>query len=126
MYGIPGHKRTPSARKGDRIFIWMGGKGYIAEAVVTEDPRAPRSRAEVPWPGGLYSYGWVIPIEILLEVKKGVMFPFVGQRQERTGVTKSGLQRSLTVVGDDGAKVISEGLRQRAKEEEGAEAEKAG
>lgn len=116
LYGIPGH-RTPSARKGDRLFVWMGGKGYIAEAVITEDPRPPRRREEAPWPGGTYTYGWVIPFEIIRETKEGVAFPFVGQRQEKTGITKSGLQRSLTVVGDEGVKVIRAGLRERAKAE---------
>lgn len=125
LYGIPGHKRSPSAKKGDRIFIWMGGKGYIAEAVITEDPRPPKSRQEAPWPGGLYSFGWVIPFDIVVEVKAAVSFPFVGQHQERTGVSKSGLQRSLTLVGAEGVKVIRAGLRERAKTET-ADAEKAG
>lgn len=117
LYGVPGHNRPPGVKKGDRIFVWMGGKGYIAEAVVTEDPRVPKSRQEAPWPGGLYSYGWVVPIDIILEVKEGVSFPFVGQRQERTGVTKSGLQRSLTLVSEEGVRVIRAGLHQRAKDE---------
>ncbi|MFE1584916.1 hypothetical protein ACFW6Q_04380 [Streptomyces sp. NPDC058737] len=117
LYGIPGHRRAPSAKKGDHIFIWMGGKGYIAEAVVTEDPRTPKNRSEAPWPGGLYSFGWVIPFDIVLELKDGVSFPFVGQRQERTGVSKSGLQKSLVLLSTEGAKVIGAALRERAKTE---------
>ena len=117
LYGIPGHNRTPNAKRGDRIFIWLGGKGYIAEAVVTEDPRPPKSRSEAPWPGGLYSFGWVIPFELVLEVKEAVSFPFVGQRQERTGVSKSGLQRSLAVLSTEGADVITTALRERAEAE---------
>lgn len=120
LYGIPGHKRIPTAKKGDRIFIWLGGKGYVAEAVVTEDPRSPKTRSEAPWPGGLYSFGWVIPFELVLEVKEGVSFPFVGQRQERTGVSKSGLQRSLALLSTEGADVITTALRERAEAEETA------
>ncbi|MFD7767615.1 hypothetical protein [Streptomyces sp. NPDC059787] len=117
LYGIPGHRRAPRAKKGDRIFIWMGGKGYIAEAVITEEPRTPKNRCEAPWPGGLYSFGWVIPFDIVLEVKDGVPFPFIGQRQERTGVSKSGLQKSLVLLSTEGAEVIREALRERAENE---------
>lgn len=117
LYGIPGHKRSPSAKKGGRIFIWIGGKGYIAECVVTDDPRPPKSRSEAPWPGGLYSFGWVIPFELVLEIKKGVSFPFVGQHQEKTGVSKSGLQRSLALLSAEAVEVISSALRERAEEE---------
>lgn len=113
MYGIPGHNRKQSARKGERIVIWMGGNGYIAEVEIAADPRIPQSRDEAPWPGGLYTYGWVIPFKIALEVKNGVTFPFVGQQQQRTGVSKAGLQRSLALVSAEGAKVITDVLREQ-------------
>lgn len=117
LYGIPGHNRTPAVRKGDRLFIWQGGKGYVAEALVTEDPRVPKSRDEAPWPGGLYSFGWVIPFDLVLEVKAGVAFPFVGQRQDKTGITKAGLQRSLALMSTEGAAVVSEALAERVRAE---------
>lgn len=75
LYCIPGHSRAPSARKGDRLFIWMGGKGDIAEAVITADPRPPKNRGDAPWPGGLYSFGWVIPFDVRLGGQEGVSFP---------------------------------------------------
>jgi len=116
MYGIPG-ERTPSVKQGDRIFIWMGAKGYIAEAVVTGDPRPPKSSAEAPWPGGTYTFGWVFPFDLVREVKQPVSFPFTGQRQDKTGVSKSGLQRSLTIVSPEGAEVIHAGLLAQAHAE---------
>lgn len=117
LYGIPGHNRKPSARKGDRIFVWMGGQGYIAEAVVSEDPRPPKSRAEAPWPGGVYSFGWVIAFELLLEVQKPVWFPFLGPTQQQTGVSKSGLQRGLARLSTEGAEIIAAALRKEAEAE---------
>ena len=117
LYGIPGHSRKPAARKGDRMFVWMGGRGYIAEAVISEDPRPPTSRAEAPWPGGVYSFGWVIAFDLLLEVEKPVWFPFVGPNQQHTGVSKSGLQRGLARLGTEGAEIIAAALREEAETE---------
>lgn len=46
---------------------------------------------------------------------RGCLVSLVGQRQERTGITKSGLQRSITVVGAEGVEVIRAGLLAQAK-----------
>lgn len=111
-YGISGHSRPSNVKKDDALFVWLGGRGYAAELIVTGDPRPPESRDETPWPGGLYQYGFIIPFSIVLEVARPVNFPFEGQRQSKTGVTKAGLQRSIALLTTDAAEVIRQALRE--------------
>lgn len=109
-YGIAGNRRPPNLRGGDSLFVWIGGKGYIAELVASEDPRPPRDRAEAPWPGGQYTFGLIVPFRLILEVKEPVNLRFDGHYQTLTGVSKSSLQRSVAQISSDAATAIREAL----------------
>lgn len=82
-YGIPNHRRPPNVNPGDRLFVWIGGRGFVAECRVIESLRPPRNREEAPWPGGNIQYGYIVKFEIMMEVKEAVFFPFIGERQGR-------------------------------------------
>src|SRR5690348_725919 len=61
-------RRMSRIEVGDRLFVWLGGRGFVAEAVVAAPPRPPRNASEAPWEGGLYRFTFVIPIEVIREL----------------------------------------------------------
>ncbi len=115
LYGIPGERnRAREVKVEDGLLIWMGGKGYLAEARVVDAPRVPKSRAEAPWGGGTLRFRWVVPFELVTELRKPLAFPFQGQTQVRTGFSKNMFLRSFTSVLDEPAGVVVAALREAA------------
>jgi hypothetical protein len=127
MWGIPlaakvGYRRV---EVGDHLLIWVGGRGYVAEAIVTDVPRSPRNRDEAPWPGGTYRFGLVVPMRVINEVQTPVRFPFVGDKQADTGLSKAMFRRSFVRLPDDVSATISSALAAQAREEKAPEGSKA-
>ena len=120
-YGVSFGSGRPRAKKEDRILIWLGGRGYVAEAVVTGPPTEARTEEEVPWPGGLNRYAYLVPIRVVVEVREPVNFPFVGRVQPETGVKTAHLQRGMATIPDSAAMKISAAIRKQAIEEERAQ-----
>lgn len=116
LYGLPGRRR-PRVQVGDHLLVWQGGKGYIAEAVVTGSVRSPSSQAEAPWPGGTYRFRYVIPIEVVLEVKSPLKLPFDGNEQSGTGFPKGKFQLSLSAIPDKAAMYVSTALGEKQLDE---------
>src|SRR3981081_722557 len=74
LWGIT-RARLSTARmvsQGDRLIIWLGGKGYVAECVLTGPSRSPRNLIEAPWEGGTYHWAAVVPFKIDFELSKPV------------------------------------------------------
>jgi hypothetical protein len=115
-YGVPGGRRPPAEAE-DHLLIWLAGRGYVAEAVVTGPPTVPRTNEEAPWPGGLYRFTHVVPMRVVIEVRKPISFPFVGPIQPDTGVSKSQLQRCMALISDSGAIKVSAAIREQAMKE---------
>jgi hypothetical protein len=118
LYGIPGGRglgrsRRPRIEGGDHLLVWQGGKGYIAEAMATGPIRIPNNDSEVPWPGGTYRFTYVVPIEVLLEVKSPLKLSFVGNEQAGTGLPKGKFQLSLASIPDEAAKYVRTALREK-------------
>ncbi len=62
---------TPSGsgarvRRGDDLFLWKSGQGWLAHCRATMDARPPRDVAEVPWPEP-ERYRYLFGIEVLSE-----------------------------------------------------------
>lgn len=112
-YGIPGSRAPARAVSGDRLFFWVGGRGYVAEAEVTATPKVPASKSEAPWPGGTYQYGFIVPFTLVLEVEDPVYYPFDDQRQRETGISKTQLQRSFSLISSSAADAIHRSLLAR-------------
>jgi hypothetical protein len=108
LYGIPCGRRDrrPRVEVGDHLLVWQGGKGYIAEAVVSGAARTPRSEAEAPWPGGIRRFAYVIPIEVVTEVKSPLKLAFDGDDQEKTGFAKGKFQLSLSPIPERAATYV--------------------
>lgn len=121
LYGIPGgHINRPGGRigrphveVGDRLLVWQGGAGYIAEAQVTGPARIPRDKQEAPWPGGIYRFAYVVPIEVVLEVKSPLNLSFIGNQQSGTGFATGTFQRSFVAIPDKAATYVSNALREK-------------
>jgi hypothetical protein len=116
-YGVSGGHGRPHAKAEDHLLIWLAGRGYVAEAVVTGPPTVPRTKEEAPWPGGLHRFGFVVPMRVVVEVREPISFPFVGHVQPDTGVSTAQLQRGMAAIADPGAMTVSAALRKQVIEE---------
>ena len=94
------------ARKDDNLLFWLGGKGYLGYAKVTEDMRPPISREETPWVGGQQIYGLVIPLELLVEFEVPRKLRFTNRIQDKTGLEQSMFQRGYMPITDLSAQVV--------------------
>ena len=112
-YGIPGKRKPAQAAAGDCLLFWVGGRGFVGEGEVSGSPRVPANKIEAPWPGGTYQYGFIIPFELRIEVSKAVYLPFSGQIQDRTGISKTQLQRSFSIIGAGAGELVRDLLIER-------------
>lgn len=114
LWGVPGlTRRGANVSQGDRLFIWRGRVGFIAEGVIIGEARTPRTREEAPWPGGLGRWRSVFPISVVREVTEGYKLPFIRDRQEITGISSNSLRFGLVQIDDDAANTISAELATR-------------
>lgn len=70
---------TPSGsgarvRRGDDLFLWKSGEGWLARCRATTDARAPRDVTEVPWPEPT-RYRYLFGIEVLSEPSTPISMP---------------------------------------------------
>lgn len=70
---------TPSAtgarvRRGDDLFLWKSGEGWLAHCKATSDARAPRDVTEVPWPEPA-RYRYLFDITVLQEPATPIAMP---------------------------------------------------
>ena len=96
------------ARKGDNLLFWLGGKGFVGYAKVSEDTRPPHTLGETPWMGGQERYGLVIPLIELTVFEAPKMLKFINRRQEKTGLDQSMFQRGYMPITDDSANAAME------------------
>ena len=114
LWGVPGLNRpAPKVEPGDRLFIWKGRTGFIAETVVTGPARTPQSLEDAPWPGGLTRWRAVFPIRVVREVNESYKLPFVKDRQEVTGISSNSLRFGLVPISEEAATTISAVLADR-------------
>lgn len=97
------------ARKDDQLLFWLGGKGFVGFATVSEHMRAPKDIDEVPWMGGPERYGLVIPFTQLIEFEKPRMLKFLNRKQEKTGIDQSMFQRGYMPITDASANAVLSG-----------------
>jgi hypothetical protein len=116
-FGVSIGTGRPSIKEDDRVLIWLGGRGYVAEAVATGPPTAPHTKEEVPWPGGLHRFAYIVPIRIVAEVREPINFPFVQRVQQETGVKTAHLQRGISSIPEAGAIKISAAIQKQVIEE---------
>jgi len=107
------NRPAPKVEPGDRLFIWKGRTGFIAETVVTGPARTPKSREDAPWPGGLTRWRAVFPIRVVREVNESYKLPFVKDRQEVTGISSNSLRFGLVPISEEAATTISAVLADR-------------
>jgi hypothetical protein len=119
MWAIPvgRNRNTPNANIGDGLLIWIGGRGYIAEATVVGTPEPPTSIENAPWPGGTYNFELIVPMSIVTEVREGIYLPFVGDTQRDTGFSKTMFRRSFVPIADPVFNTITKALASQALEE---------
>lgn len=70
MWGTP----SPSGggvERGDELFIWQAGAGWLARCKVLSPARAPLGHEEVPWPEP-QRYRYIFDIEVLHEARRPV------------------------------------------------------
>lgn len=118
LWGVPGKSKLGfTAKAGDRLLFWLGGRGYAGVGAVTAELRVPKTRNEIPWAGGLARWSYLIPIRIDLEVKQPLFIGFERSRQHETDFTLDKFQRGFAPVPDEPAEMIAERLRARSVDE---------
>ncbi len=74
-------------KKGDKLYIWVGGKGYVGVAEVNSDgPVEVTKETKVPWEG---EYSYTIPWKLIKELENPIYLEFPrkdGQVQIITGI----------------------------------------
>jgi hypothetical protein len=120
MWGVPigRNRNTPYADIGDGLLIWVGGRGYVAEATVVGPPEPPTGVENAPWPGGTYNFELIVPMTVVTEVRQGIYLPFVGDVQRDTGFSKAMFRRSFVRIPDPVFGRITRALASRALEEQ--------
>jgi hypothetical protein len=116
-YGIPAGRKASRFSVGDRMVVWLGGQGFVAEAIVSGPPSVPKSTTDAPWPGGTVKYGFIVPFDLSVEVLTPIHIPFAGQRQERTQIGKAQLRNSFSQIPATTGEMVSSLLRDQATEE---------
>jgi 5-methylcytosine-specific restriction endonuclease McrA len=82
-------------QKGDTLYIWVGGKGYVAVAEVTADNAIKVSeKTEIPWEG---EYSYVIPWKLIKELNNPIFLEF--PRENRQIQTITGIPQGVTISG---------------------------
>jgi hypothetical protein len=118
LWGIPGVvKAAMDVKRGDRLLFWMGGRGYIGYGVVMEQGRVPQYRNEIPWPGGLARWTYLIPMRVQVEVKNPVRLKFHRSVQEQTGFPATKFQRGLAPINDEPAQRVAEWILEQSIDE---------
>jgi len=114
LFGISTQGRRvniSNIEKGDKILVWIGGKGFVARATINSVPRPPIDKSETPWGGGLYRFGLVIPISVDLEVERPIWLGFQNGKQAETGMSQFALRKSFSLIEDSVAQKIDSLLR---------------
>lgn len=109
LFGISTQGRRvniTNVEKGDKILVWIGGKGFVARATINSVPRPPRDKGETPWGGGLHRFGIVIPISVDIEVESPIWLGFKDGKQIDTGMSQFALRKSFSLIDDSVAKKI--------------------
>jgi hypothetical protein len=60
-------------------------------------------REGVPWPGGLYRWGLLVPFELDFDCPTPVRLRFVNGKMEKTGIANFALRRGFASINDDAA-----------------------
>lgn len=114
LWGVPGPRpRAHGVDVGDRIFIWKGRAGFIAEVVVTGPARIPEVKVDAPWPGGVGRFRLVFPIQVVREIREAYKLGFVGDRQAVTGISSNSLRFGLVPISDQAANELSAAIAER-------------
>lgn len=121
LWGVPGGSRVAlNVKKGDHLLFWLGRRGYVAFGVVADEARVPLRKEEVPWPGGLARWRYVIPIRVQIEIQEPIRLKFARAVQEQTGFTAMRFQRGFAAIDDGPAKMIAEKIVERSLSEHAA------
>lgn len=117
-YGLWGLARTPykidpdRARQGDGLLFWQSGAGFLGHGIVTGKMYAPLSHEEIPWPGGMYRWGMLVPMQVVYECPSPVHVRFINSKMERTGIAPFALRRGFVSVSDQAAREALEIMKE--------------
>ena len=115
-----GLARTPykidpnRAQQGDGLLFWQSGAGFLGHGIVTGKMYAPDSHDDVPWPGGLYRWGMLVPMKVVYECPTPIRLRFIESKMDRTGISLFALRRGFIAITDEQA----EGALQVMKEKD--------
>lgn len=119
-WGIPSNGRKVSMNqvsKGDYLVFYMASKGFFALAEITGPMKIPASKEEAPWAGGIFRYGVVIPMRVLIELEEPLKKPFIDNKIEGTAIAANVLRRGFVRISNqDGVLMTDALISEKAKQ----------
>ena len=83
------NSHVQKVKKGDKLYIWVGGRGYVGVAESAVDNPIPVTDSDkVPWDG---DYSYLLPWNFIKELENPIYLRFMrdeGQIQELTGISQ--------------------------------------
>jgi len=119
MWGVSTYANyggIPKAKKGDHLLFWLAGAGYVGVGKVTEDCRPPFGPSETPWPEGRHRYGLVVPMKLIIDLKKPHWIAFKNGRQEISGIALPVFRRGYKSIQNSQAEPILKILKEKAED----------
>lgn len=113
VWGIPTNGRKVNlgqTQKGDYLLFYLASKGFFALAETTAPMKMPASKEEAPWAGGIFRYGAVIPMKILLELDVPMKKAFVENKIEGTSIAANMLRRGFAQISNHDGVIAAEAL----------------
>ena len=117
-WGILSGGRTvnlDSVKKGDYLVVFAAKRGFISVAKVTGPMKRPTVREEVPWAGGLYRYGALVPFKIIVELDDPLKVPITKMVFDGTTIHTSRLQKGFSMISPNDGKFLYDAMQATKK-----------
>ena len=104
LWGIAASFGKPAlgrSKPGDHLVFYKSGVGLVGLGRTTAPMKRPLSREEVPWPGGLYRYGALLPFKLEIDLKEPVKIEFEDRFMKRTTIHGSRLQKGFSAISNE-------------------------
>ena len=102
-------------KKGDFLLVFAATRGFISVAQVTGPIKCPMTREEVPWAGGLYRYGALVPFKIIIELDDPLKVSITKMVFDGTAIHTSRLQKGFSMISPDDGKFLYDSMQKSKK-----------
>lgn len=102
-------------KKGDFLVIFAASRGFISVAQVTDPIKRPANREEVPWAGGMYRYGALVPFEIIIELNNPFKVSITKMIFDGISIHTSRLQKGFSMISPNDGRFLYGAMQKEKK-----------